>query len=165
MSISAALLPEYDHEMANTRRVLERVPEDKFDWKPHAKSGKLSWLAGHVSTLPSWSAITIAQDVLELDPNFKPFEPQTRQEILEAFDRHVADGRAAIAGASDETLLRPWTLRVDGREALKMPKVAVLRGFVMNHLIHHRAQLTVYLRLLDVPVPALYGPSADEGAL
>jgi uncharacterized damage-inducible protein DinB len=165
MSLSESLLPEFDLEAANTRRTLERVPDDKLGWRPHPKSGTLGWLAGHVGNLPSWAAIAIGQDVLELDPDYKQEAPASRQEILAAFDKNVAAARAAIAGASDEKLLSNWTLRVAGRDAFTMPKVAVLRSFVMNHLIHHRAQLTVYLRLLDVPVPALYGPSADEGAL
>lgn len=165
MSIGATLLPEFDQETANTRKVLERVPDDRLGWRPHPRSGTLGWLAGHLSNLPSWAAIAIGQDVLELDPNYKQEVPASRQEILAAFDKNVAAARAAIAGASDERLGSNWTLRVAGRDAFTMPKIAVLRTFVLNHLIHHRAQLTVYLRLLDVPVPALYGPSADEGAL
>jgi uncharacterized damage-inducible protein DinB len=169
MPLSAALLPEFDHEMANTRKTLERVPEGKFGWKPHEKSGTMIWLAGHVANLPSWAKWTIELDSLDLAPQGVPVErpptPKSSQELIEMFDKNVAAGRAAIAGASDEHLGKTWSLLVNGKTFLSMPRIAVLRGVVMNHGIHHRAQLTVYLRLVNVPVPALYGPSADEGSL
>jgi uncharacterized damage-inducible protein DinB len=167
MAIRDGLLPEFDLEMANTRRTLERVPDDKLGWKPHPKSGAMGWLAGHVAQLPNWAAITLAQDSLDLEPGgvapTPPPLPKSRQEILDTFDKHVAAGRAALAGASDEQLLKPWTLLKNSQAILTLPRIGVLRSFVLNHLIHHRAQLCVYLRLNDVPVPALYGPSADEG--
>jgi len=168
MSLSEALLPEFDHEMANTRRTLERVPEDKFSWKPHEKSWAMGGLATHLANIPSWSVFTIEQDSLDVAP---PGAPPARippanspQEVLEVFDRNVASARAAIAGASDEHLSKPWTLLSGGKTVLTLPRIAVLRSFVMNHSIHHRAQLGVYLRLNDLPVPSIYGPSADEGA-
>ena len=168
MAIRDGLLPEFDQEMANTRKSLERVPDDKLSWKPHPKSGAMGWLAGHVAQLPSWAGIAIAQDSLDLEPGGKPptppLLPKSRQEILDMFDKHVAAGRAAIAGASDEHLMKPWTLLKNGQTIMTLPRIAVLRGFVMNHLIHHRAQLGVYLRLNDLPVPSIYGPSADEGS-
>jgi uncharacterized damage-inducible protein DinB len=167
MALSEALLPEFDHEMANTRKSLERAPEDKFGWKPHAKSPTLGWLATHLAMLPGWAVYTLEQDSLDLAPPGGPApapaaEAKSRAELLEMFDRNTSQARAAIAGASDQRLLEPWSLLKGGTVILTMPRTAVLRGFVMNHSIHHRAQLGVYLRLNDVPVPALYGPSADE---
>ena len=168
MGMSQALLGEWDHEMANTRRTLERVPEEKLGWKPHEKSWAMGGLATHLANLPSWGALTLKGDELDLAPGGKPLPPmepaKTREEILEVFDKNVAAARAAIAAASDEELMKPWTLLKGGKTLMTLPKIAVLRGFVMNHNIHHRAQLGVYLRLNDVPVPAIYGPSADEAA-
>lgn len=166
MRIADTLLPEFDQEMANTRKTLERVPEDKLGWKPHAKSGTLGWLAGHIANLPSWPAFVVGQDSLDLEPGGKPFTPPpppaNRKELLAYFDKNVKEGREAIAAAENEQFMQPWSLLRNGQKLMTLPKAAVLRGFVMNHHIHHRAQLTMYLRLLDVPVPALYGPSADE---
>jgi uncharacterized damage-inducible protein DinB len=166
MSISEALLPEFDQEMATTRKTLERVPEEKFDWKPHEKSTTLGGLATHLANLPSWVGHTIDKEELDMAPPGQPplrIEPaRTRDEVLAAFDRNVAAARAALAGASDERLLGPWTLLQGGNRVLTLPRAAVLRSFVMSHSIHHRAQLGVYLRLNDIPVPSVYGPSADE---
>ena len=169
MSISASLLPEFDQEMANTRTALERMPDDKFDWKPHEKSGTMGWLANHLANLPSWTVYTINQDSLDLAPtdgeSIKWEGKGSRQELLDYFDKNVGAARAAIAEASDEEFLKPWSLLKGGVTLMTLPKIAVMRGFVMNHIIHHRGQFTVYLRLNDVPVPPLYGPSADEGAM
>lgn len=166
MALSNALLPEFDHEMANTRKVLERVVEEKFDWKPHPKSPTLGWLANHLANLPTWATTTIAQDAFDTAPPDGP-APQppaatSRQAVLDRFDESVRTARAAIAGASDRHLTSPWTLLQGGKTLFSLPRVAVLRSFVMNHMIHHRAQLGVYLRLNDVPVPTIYGPTADE---
>jgi uncharacterized damage-inducible protein DinB len=161
-------LPEFDQESANTRKTLERVPDDKWDWKPHVKSGTLGWLAGHVATLNDWTATTIKTDQLDFapvnGPQYQPPSTRNRKELLASFDKCTADARAAIAAASDESLMKPWTLLMGGQVLFTMPRVAVLRGFCFNHLIHHRGQLTMYLRTLDIPLPALYGPSADEKA-
>jgi len=169
MSFSEALLPEFDHEMANTRRTLERVPEDKFDWKPHEKSGAMGWLASHLATMPGWAVETIERDELDVAPPGEPpytmKQATSQAELLALFDQHIAAARAAIAGASDEHLLKPWSLLAGGQVILTMPRIAVLRTWVMNHTIHHRAQLSVYLRLNDIPVPSLYGPSADENTM
>jgi uncharacterized damage-inducible protein DinB len=165
MAVKDALLPEFDHEMANTRKTLERVPDDKFGWKPHEKSFAMGGLAAHLANLPSWASLAIGQDSFDLAPAGEPLRqtPLTSQAgVLEAFDKNVAAARASIAGASDEQLFKPWTLLSNGKTILTLPKVAVLRSFVMNHLIHHRAQLGVYLRLNDIPVPSIYGPSADD---
>jgi uncharacterized damage-inducible protein DinB len=169
MSISASLLPEFDMEMANTRKALERVPDDKLDWKPHQKSMSMGGLATHLANLPIWTVFTVNQDSLDLEPpgggSFRVEEKRSRREILEDFDKNVAAARDAVAGASDEELLKPWSLLKGGVTLMTLPKIAVLRSFVMNHVIHHRGQFTVYLRLNDVPVPSIYGPSADEGAM
>ena len=166
MAISESLLPEFDQEIAGARRTLERVPADKFDWRPHPKSGTMVWLAGHLANLPSWAPLTINQDELDMAPGGKPLDPPPppadAEALVATFDRCAAEARAAIAGASDADLMKPWTLLSNGRTLMTLPKVAVLRSFVMNHLIHHRAQLGVYLRLNDIPVPSIYGPSADE---
>jgi uncharacterized damage-inducible protein DinB len=167
MPLNQSLLPEFDQEMANTRKTLQRVPENKLGWKPHKKSGSMGWLAGHVANLPGWAVITIKQDSLDLSPDGAPPKPQpepkSQKELLATFDKNVAEARAALAGADDATLFKPWSLLKTGKVLMTMPKIACLRGFVMNHLIHHRAQLGVYLRLNDIAVPAIYGPSADEG--
>ena len=166
MAISESLLPEFDQEAAGVRKTLERVPEDKFDWKPHPKSGSMIWLAGHMANLPSWATLTIARDDLDMAPGGKPMEPPPRPanttELVATLDKTAAEARAAITGASDAELMKPWSLLTNGTVLFTMPKAMVLRSFVMNHLIHHRAQLGVYLRMNDVPVPTLYGPSADE---
>lgn len=169
MSLSAALLPEFDREMASTRNTLERVPDGKFSWKPHEKSGTMGWLAGHMASIPSWTTITIQKDSLDLAPGGKPSEPppipSSTKELLESFDKYVAEGRSALAGASDEHLFKFWSLLNNGNTILSMPRIDCLRTWVMNHIIHHRAQLGVYLRLNNIPVPAIYGPSADEGSM
>ena len=164
MGLSESLLPEFDNEMANTRKTLERVPDDKFDWKPHEKSFAMGALAGHLANLPSWGSLTIGSDSFDMSPGGEPLKAaalNSGKDVLAMFDENVAKTRA-IAGASDQDLFKPWTLLSNGHTILTMPKVAVLRNFVMNHMIHHRAQLGVYLRLNDIPVPAIYGPSADE---
>lgn len=165
MSISQSILPEFDQEMAGVRKTLERVPQAKSDWKPHEKSMSMGRLAGHIAELPGWAVETMKRDELEIAPPGEPPQPfisSSPKDLLEMFDKKSAEARAAIAAASDQDMMKPWTLKVRGQTAFTLPKVAVLRGFVMNHIIHHRAQLGVYLRLNDIPVPSLYGPSADE---
>jgi uncharacterized damage-inducible protein DinB len=167
MPISAALLPEFDHEMANTRRTLERVPDTAFDWTPHEKSYSMRDLVSHLANLPSWTSVTIEQDSIDMAPADGSEPPRTEAvastaQALETFDANVAAARAIIESASDEKLMETWSLLNAGEVMFAMPKVAVLRSFIMNHMIHHRGQLTVYLRMNDAPLPALYGPSADE---
>jgi len=165
MAIRDGILPEFDHEIANTRKVLERVPEGKPDYKPHEKSMAMGRLAGHTAELPGWAKETILQNSIEIrqgDPKNVALVMTSRKQLLEEFDKRAAAGRAAIAGASDEELMKPWSLIANGKTIFTLPKIGVLRGFVMNHMIHHRAQLGVYLRLNNVPVPSIYGPSADE---
>ena len=169
MTLSESLLPEFDQEMAAARKTLERVPADKYDWRPHPKSGTMGWLAAHLAKIPSWASMAINTDELDLAPGGKPTEPPpaptSTSELLAAFDKHAAEARVALEGASDDELAKPWALLRDGTTMLTMPKAAVVRSFVMNHLIHHRAQLGVYLRLNDIPVPSIYGPSADENSM
>lgn len=161
MTISESLLPEFDHEMANTRKMLEAVPDGKFDWKPHAKSMTLGRLASHVCEMAQWGDAIVRQEKLDMTPDMKPFIAKTKAELLETLDKNAAAAREAIAGASDETLLKPWTLSFAGNVIFTMPRIGALRSSALNHVIHHRGQLSVYLRLLDVPIPGMYGPSAD----
>jgi uncharacterized damage-inducible protein DinB len=165
MSIAQSLLPEFDHEMANTRKVLERVPYDNPAWKPHEKSSTIAALAHHVATVPGWTKETFTKDSLDMT-NFTPPTPSANQaQLLAEFDKSVDAGREALAGASDATMMTNWSLTGNGQTFFTMPKIAVYRSFVMNHMIHHRAQLGVYLRMNNVPVPAIYGPSADENTM
>jgi len=160
-----ALLPEFDHEMSVTRKLLERVPDDRMDWKPHDKSMSLGQLAQHVATLPSWGSVTLNESELDLSSQ-PPAEPiRRRADLLSTFDRLVADTRAALTGKTDAELMGHWALKKDGHAIFSMPKASVWRSFVISHLVHHRGQLSVYLRLNDVPVPSIYGPSADEGTM
>jgi len=162
MTISEALLPEYDHEMATTRRLLERVPEARFEWRPHERSMTIGKLAGHLAGIPFWCTATL--DATELDLDTMPMQPTpaTRADLLAVFDAKVAKARAGLAAASDPELLAPWTLKKGGQVFFTMPRISAIRSFVMNHSIHHRGQLSVYLRLNDVPLPPIYGPTADE---
>ena len=161
MPMADAMLPEFDHEMGLTRRLLERVPEDRFDWRPHAKSMTLGQLAQHVATIPMWGSVTMNQE--EFDVGAAPASvPGTRAEVLATFDRHAADTRRALTGRTDGELMVPWTLKSHGHTIFSMPRAVVWRSFVMSHLVHHRGQLSVYLRMHDVPLPSMYGPSADE---
>jgi uncharacterized damage-inducible protein DinB len=167
MAFQDALLPEFDFEMAATRRTLERLPDDKLDWKPHPRSLALGELATHIAQIPHWVAFTMQQDSLEMQPASAPSpraEPKrSRADVLAAFDRHVAAARAAIASAEESRFRERWSLLKGGKAVFTLPRSAALRSFILNHTIHHRAQLGVYLRMLDLPVPSIYGPSADEG--
>jgi uncharacterized damage-inducible protein DinB len=166
MPIRDMILPEFDREMATTRKTLERVPEGKSDWKPHDKSMSLGRLAGHLAELPGLGARAIELESLDFRPPGapprQPFVMDSRKALLEVFDKNVANTRAGLAAASDEALMKSFTLSSGGKELFKMPKIAVVRSMVVNHVIHHRGQLSVYLRLNNVPVPSIYGPSADE---
>jgi uncharacterized damage-inducible protein DinB len=165
MSIAKSILPELEHEMTSTRKVLDRVPDGRYDWKPHAKSMTLGRLASHLAELPGWG--TYIMQVSELDiapPGEKPAGANfgSKAEILALFDKNIAEAKAAIAAGSDADFMVPWTLKKAGNTIFTLPRVAVLRNMVLNHNVHHRAQLGVYFRLLEVAVPAIYGPSADE---
>jgi uncharacterized damage-inducible protein DinB len=157
-----ALLPEFDHEMTTTRKLLERVPEDKFGWKPHAKSMTLGGLATHVATIVWWGEVTLDKPEFNAEGQQVAAPAASRSELLQKFDTNVKTTRASLAAKSDAELMAPWSLKNGKQTFFTMPKAVVWRSFVMNHLVHHRAQLSVYLRMNDVPLPAIYGPSADE---
>ena len=164
MSIAETLLPEFDREMGMTRRLLERLPDQHFAWKPHEKSMSLGRLAEHLAELPGWAKVAIVDSGIDMSvrrpPDYVP--PSTRTAVLDMFDKNVTDARSALSGRTDAEMMAPWTLKAQGKEIFTMPKAIVMRGFVMNHIIHHRGQMTVYLRLHNVPLPSIYGPSADE---
>jgi len=167
MTIGQMMLGEFDQEMQNTRKTLERCPDEKWNWKPHEKSGTVGWLAGHIATMPGWVAMTINTEELDYapvdGPSYQPPKIENKRALLTELDKNVAEARAALASVSDAEMMKGWKLLAGGKEIFTMPRVACIRGMVMNHIIHHRAQLTVYYRLLGVPVPGLYSPSADEG--
>lgn len=167
MPISEMLLAEFEQEMANTRRALERIEDEFLHWRPHDRSMSVAELAGHLADVPGW--VPKIMESAEIDiapptgPGYEQFTPKTYLELLKRFDANMDKARAAIQQAGDETWMAQWTLKKGGQAMFSLPRVAVMRTMVMNHQIHHRGQLTVYFRLLDVPVPSLYGPSADEG--
>jgi uncharacterized damage-inducible protein DinB len=163
MSAIEALLVEFDQEMAATRELLARLPEQALAWKPHDKSFSLGGLAAHLAQLPQWGRQILDSDGYELKVSANgSTEPQTRDSILETFDRHVADVRHDLTTRSDAELAAPWTLRQNGHTLLTLPRLGAIRRFLLHHVIHHRGQLTVYLRLQDVPLPPMYGTTADH---
>jgi len=161
--IRQLLLAEFDHELAVTRHLLERCPAS-FEWTPHERSFSLGGLATHLARLPSWGEWILAKDgydlVLDHQPRGTAFHDLA--EVLETFDRHVTQVRDHLTTLSDAELAAPWSLRKNGDAVMTMPRFSAFKSFVVNHTIHHRGQLTVYLRLLNVPLPAIYGPTADE---
>ena len=161
MTIAELLLPEFDQEIAKTRRMLALVPEDKFDYAPHAKSMKLGRLASHLAEMPQWLTMTVTTEMLEPTPDMKGFNASTRQALLEELDTRAAIAHDLLAKASDEDLAVTWTFKWQGHVVFALPRRDVIRSMVLNHMVHHRAQLGVYLRLLDIPIPGTYGPSAD----
>ena len=165
MTIAQSLLTEFDQEMAKTRSILEIVPADRNDWQPHKKSMTIERLALHLADLPSWAGMTLNVDEFDMNPPGEDPPPPrtmtTTEALLADFDKNVTEAREVIANTSDETMMGSWTLLNGGVEMFTAPKVGVLRNFVMNHMIHHRAQLGVYLRLNDIPLPMIYGPTAD----
>lgn len=166
MSIGKSILPEFDQEMAGTRKTLERIPDDKLEWKAHPKSNTIGWVASHLADIPGWLQLTMQQESWDLHPvGGEPYRtPQltNRQQILDSFDKNVAMAREALGSVSDADFMKNWTLLSGGQAIMTLPRIAVLRGFILNHSIHHRACLCVYLRLNDIPVPGLYGPSGDD---
>ena len=163
MTTCQAITIDYDEEMKNTRKLLERVPLDDAHrgYKPHDKSMSLERLATHVAELPSWPKIALASQLFELSPGFKPPIVASTAELLETFDKSVEEGRASLAGASDADMQKDWTFRIGDRFSFTQARTKVIRSFI-NHLVHHRAQLGVYLRLNNIAIPGMYGPSADE---
>ena len=169
MAIRDSLIPEFDHEMETTRKTLERVPEDKTNWKPHDSSMAMGRLAGHIAEMAGFAATTFKGDSFDFaPPGGAPMQPTTmtsRKQLLDIFDKNVAEARAALSKASDEELMKTWTLMNGGKTFFAMPRITVLRSMILNHLIHHRGQLSVYLRMNQVPIPSIYGPSGDEGRM
>ena len=159
-SIAQAFLAELDAEMPPTRRLLERVPSAKGDWKPHPKSFSLAHLSQLVARMPGWLTLTMKQPSLDLSGAPK-YSNETTEALLAEFDRCVKEAREVLAKAKDEDFGEPWSLTMGERVLMTLPRLAVMRQNI-NHLSHHRGQLTVYLRLLDVPIPSIYGPTADE---
>jgi uncharacterized damage-inducible protein DinB len=165
MRLSETLLPELDQEMATTRRLLERVPDDSLGWRPHDKSMTLGRLGTHVAELPGFVAMILGGSEFDLTSRTSGYTPKTldkHQEMLDLFDGNVRSARTAIESAENEALMQPWTLRRGEQVIFTLPRIAALRSMFFSHTIHHRGQLSVYLRLNDVPVPSIYGPSADE---
>ncbi len=158
----AAMLPEFDHEIANTRKMLALAPNECLDYRPHAKSWTLRELASHVANLPTWTGPTFQMDELDMAQPFERWIPENTDEILAAFDKAASEARSILESVSADTLFETWTLKSGDRVHFTMPKGAVFRSFVLNHIIHHRAQLGVYLRMCDIAIPGMYGPSADE---
>ncbi|MHB1224867.1 MAG: DinB family protein [Gemmatimonadaceae bacterium] len=165
MSIAQSMLPEFDHEMATTRRLLERVPEAEADWRPHARSTALGQLAAHIGDLPRLCLMATSREEFDMaPPGAAPHRASftTTAALLDSFDAGVREAREGIAATSDEQLTQTWALKNGGATVMALPRVAILRTLILNHMIHHRGQLSVYLRLRDVPLPSIYGPSADE---
>ncbi|MCC7494356.1 MAG: maleylpyruvate isomerase N-terminal domain-containing protein [Fimbriimonadaceae bacterium] len=167
MSIAQGLTAELGYEVVGVRKTIERCPDSLFGYTPHAKSFTMGRLVGHLCEIPSWCVVTATTSELDFAPPggeaWQPFAPATVAEALAKFDADVTAATAALAEVSDEAMFQPWSLKHGGQVILTMPKIQVFRGFVLSHLIHHRAQLGLYLRLNDLPVPSIYGPSADEG--
>ena len=163
MTIKDGLLADFDHEMGTTRRLLERLPDDRLGWRPHPRSMTLGGLATHLSTIPSWGGRILNDASFDLVGAPPPAaEKASRADILSAFDAVCRETRAAM-DKTDGEYQSPWTLMRGGHQVFSVPRAAAFRSFVLHHVIHHRGQLSLYLRLNDVPVPAIYGPSADEG--
>ena len=164
--IAHSILPEFDQEMARTRKTLERLPAEKLAWKPHEKSMTMGQLATHLINVPTWGQMVLTTPELDINPEGKPLQQppliKSIEEALKQFDENVATFRTTLAKSHDETFLENWSLIANGTKIFTMRRLACIRSMVLNHMIHHRAQLGVYYRLNDIPVPALYGPSADE---
>ena len=164
MTIAGAMAMELKHEAIATRAILERLPADKFDWKPHEKSMTLGRLAGHIIEMVGWPGPTIKQDGIDFATmNFEPKVYTTTAAMLEDFDKNLAESLSILSNVEDAEMFKTWFMRNGETLYFEMPKAAVMRSFVLSHIIHHRGQLSVFIRLLDIPVPSIYGPSADEG--
>ena len=164
MSIAQGMLMELEHEATMTHGKIERVPDDKLDYKPHEKSMSMRQLIGHLAESPGWGLVMLDQDTFDMNPDeYKPFAPASVKEAVETFDKNIAAVRASLESKSDENMHETWKMTVKGNPVMEMPRVAVVRSMLLNHMVHHRAQLGVYLRLNDLPLPSIYGPSADEG--
>jgi uncharacterized damage-inducible protein DinB len=158
-----SLLTEFEQETRTTRKHLERLPDDKLDWRPHQKSFTAGGLASHIVECVGWADSIFTMDEFDIDPaTYQSYQAESVADLLRTFDERVAKGKQALANATDATAMQLWRLKVKGRVRIERPRAAVFRDFTLSHVIHHRGQLSVYLRLLDVPVPRSYGPTADE---
>ena len=166
MGVRDSLLPDFDHEMAVTRRVLERVPDHALAWRPHEKSFDLGGLALHLAVIPRWGRAILQRESYDLAESSgqRPEGPPSCAAILETFDRHVAEVRRELVERSDAELMAPWKLLRGGQLVMSLPRIAAFRSLLIHHLIHHRGQMTVYLRMQGVPIPPIYGATADEPA-
>lgn len=163
MAIIDAFAMEFEYETGVTRKVIDRITDDNLNWKPHDKSMSLGLLSSHLAEIQGWGKDVIVSDEFNVEAGFKPYHGKSKAEILKTFDEMVAGALATMkSGVSDQTLMKPWALKMNGQLVFQMPKVQVIRAWVLNHQYHHRGQLSVYLRLLNIPVPSIYGPSADE---
>lgn len=169
MSLSKLFLTEFEQEMTHTRKTIERITDDKFNWRPHEKSFTMGDLATHLANIQTWVNATLNMDEFDMHPKegeeFIPPKAENKNEVLELFDKNNEEAKQSLTNTSDEKLNENWSLLSGGNTIFTMPKSDVIRSFVLNHIIHHRAQLGIYLRLNDIPVPAIYGPTADEGAM
>ncbi|MEK7830429.1 MAG: DinB family protein [Acidobacteriota bacterium] len=165
MKMIESLMMEFDHEAQTTRKHLERLPNDKLNWQPHEKSFTAGALASHIVECVGWGDSIFSLDEFDFDPaTYKPYEVTSVADLLKTFDDNVANCKRALAGAADAILMQPWRFKIMGKLWFEKPKSVVFRDFTLSHLIHHRGQFSVYLRLLNVPVPGSYGPTADEQA-
>jgi uncharacterized damage-inducible protein DinB len=165
LNLSDAMVAEFTHEAQITRRLLERLPEAKLSWKPHPKSMSMGGLSTHIAHIPHWIETIVNESELDLGAGGGERTPErkSRQEILDYFDANVERVKKTLSGKSDEQLFQTWTLKNNGEVVVSLPRAACVRSFILSHVIHHRGQLSVYLRENDVPLPRIYGPSADEG--
>ena len=163
MKLIDSLITEFEHEAQTTRKHLEQLPDDKLDWRPHEKSFTAAGLAGHITEMFGWTDAIFNQDGIDFDPKtYKPYQPASVADLLKTFDENVAKGKQALAAATEDTLDQPWSMKVMGRVMFERTKAVTFRDVTLSHVIHHRGQFSVYLRLLGVAVPGSYGPSADE---
>lgn len=163
MMVIDALRREFAHEARTTRRLLERLPDDRLSWRPHEKSSTAGALGSHIVDCVRWTPLVFGGDALDVDPTtYEPLVVTSVAQLLEAFDADAAAGARALSDATDAALLQPWRLKFKGQVRFEKPRIDVFRDFTLSHMVHHRGQLSVYLRLLDVPVPGSYGPTADE---
>lgn len=163
MALNQAFMMELEHEAGSTKKLLDRIPEEKFDWKPHDKSMSMIQLAAHIAEMPAWLMMTVTTD--ELDFATTPYQRPnftTKQELLEFFDKNVKEAQETLKNTDDTKMMETWTMRNGEQIFMQLPRITVLRSSVFNHLYHHRGQLSVYLRMNEAPVPGMYGPSADE---
>ena len=163
MGMIDPVVAEFEHETTLTRKVLERIPEESLEWQPHKKSWTTAQLASHIAEMPEWMGAVVQMDEFLMPDDYKPFVAESKEELMARFEKNAADVIGELQGVSDEAAVQLWRMKAGDKVVFEAPRIAVIKNILINHLIHHRGQLTVYLRLNDAPVPAIYGPSADEG--